>query len=1166
MEIRRLNLKAFGPFTDQILEFDHEPAGLHIVYGSNEAGKSSALRGLRALLFNIALRTPDNFIHTNDKLRVEGCLRASDVKELSFVRRKGRKNTLLSMEGEPLDDNALIPFLHGATPELFDMLFGLDHRSLLQGGQEILEQKGEVGQALFSASLGNQALHDVLNQLDQEIAGLFLPQGSKPLINSSLKDYAALNKKIRDHSLSTTKWDEQFRARNKTSQDLNEIQTELANSRGEINRLKRIQRSLPKLANRQEILKKLEALGDVLALPEDFGERRQKAIKERETAQAIILKSKSRLEMLQKQFNELILRPVVVAQSESIEALHTRMGGYRKAMQDRPKLEAEYKQLRTDILSLLKDVRTDLAFEDIEVLRPVFAKRQKITELGNKNPVLAMQEKQAKTKSHETEIRLVDTRKAHKKLLGTGSPTNLRKTVIAARKMGDVDNTIQANRSELASLTEDCGSDLARLRLLTGSLGDIPDLPVPIRESINRFEELFGELDKRTHRLKEKLEETADASSEASQRLDEMQRAGTVPTEEELAQIRIKRQQLWQLLRRQWIEGENVTSEATSLDAQRALPEAFEHRVTGADELVDRLRREAERVHSQANLLSELESAKRSTTTIEQQLDECAAEQEQIDTDWQELWAPSSVHPHSPREMQVWLTNFEKLRDQVGELRKLRRQTDDLEQSRDSQVQQLKQQLQILKKDCTNSNCLEVILLDSEEVVAELAKTDQLREKLDTEIKKLEHDQESVQLECQETSGELDGWKVQWKELIEDVGLESETSPSEAADAIDKLRDLFTHQSNAEKLQIRIEAIDIDTNSFSTQVDTVVAKVAPELVKLSKEEAVMQLNTALSDSRSAESQSQQIEDQLQQAQQDIKDSEASIQSMADILDKLSAEANKDNHADLDEAERKSLEYLRLTAEVDSIEKYILDSGEGATVRESELEAQSIDSDALPARMEALTQIIEEELEPRRTMLIEAKGRQALELELMDGNDQAAVLADQSQSVLASIRTNAERFVRLKLATRILRDEIERYRKENQGPLLKRASECFSALTCGSFLSLRTDFNEKDEPVLLGIRANGDSVHVEGMSNGTRDQLYLALRLASLEKYMENSEPMPFILDDILVDFDDNRSEAALIALAELARKTQIILFTHHSQIVEQALNLKAEHGVHIHNL
>ena len=103
-------------------------------------------------------------------------------------------------------------------------------------------------------------------------------------------------------------------------------------------------------------------------------------------------------------------------------------------------------------------------------------------------------------------------------------------------------------------------------------------------------------------------------------------------------------------------------------------------------------------------------------------------------------------------------------------------------------------------------------------------------------------------------------------------------------------------------------------------------------------------------------------------------------------------------------------------------------------------------------------------------------------------------------------------------------------------------------------------------MLAGIRPDGERVHVEGMSNGTRDQLYLALRLASLEKYMESSEPMPFIVDDILVDFDDERSEAALNALAELAKKTQVILFTHHSRVVEQARKLGNKQHVHIYDL
>jgi uncharacterized protein YhaN len=95
--------------------------------------------------------------------------------------------------------------------------------------------------------------------------------------------------------------------------------------------------------------------------------------------------------------------------------------------------------------------------------------------------------------------------------------------------------------------------------------------------------------------------------------------------------------------------------------------------------------------------------------------------------------------------------------------------------------------------------------------------------------------------------------------------------------------------------------------------------------------------------------------------------------------------------------------------------------------------------------------------------------------------------------------------------------------------------------------------DQDTPVLVGVRPDGkETVGVEGMSDGTTDQLYLALRLASLETYLGANEPMPFIADDILIKFDNERARVALQILAELSRKTQVIFFTHHRHLVELA--------------
>ena len=87
---------------------------------------------------------------------------------------------------------------------------------------------------------------------------------------------------------------------------------------------------------------------------------------------------------------------------------------------------------------------------------------------------------------------------------------------------------------------------------------------------------------------------------------------------------------------------------------------------------------------------------------------------------------------------------------------------------------------------------------------------------------------------------------------------------------------------------------------------------------------------------------------------------------------------------------------------------------------------------------------------------------------------------------------------------------------------------------------------------VGVRPAGQTVPLAGMSDGTLDQLYLALRIASLEHYFAAHEPAPFIVDDVLLNFDDARASAALAALNTLSAKTQIIFFTHHRRLVELA--------------
>ena len=121
------------------------------------------------------------------------------------------------------------------------------------------------------------------------------------------------------------------------------------------------------------------------------------------------------------------------------------------------------------------------------------------------------------------------------------------------------------------------------------------------------------------------------------------------------------------------------------------------------------------------------------------------------------------------------------------------------------------------------------------------------------------------------------------------------------------------------------------------------------------------------------------------------------------------------------------------------------------------------------------------------------------------------------------------------------------------------------MTLHSFERLEAEMDE-ERPILTGVRPDGKRVPAHGMSEGSRDQLFLALRLAAVEASCAAGEPLPFIVDDVLVQFDDERTAAGLCVLADVASCTQIVLFTHHRHVLTTAEAMNAPTRVIVHEL
>ena len=244
------------------------------------------------------------------------------------------------------------------------------------------------------------------------------------------------------------------------------------------------------------------------------------------------------------------------------------------------------------------------------------------------------------------------------------------------------------------------------------------------------------------------------------------------------------------------------------------------------------------------------------------------------------------------------------------------------------------------------------------------------------------------------------------------------------------------------------------------------------------------------------------------------------------LERLCNEARCTDFDGLAEADRRSQSLIRLEGARATCDEQLMVTAAGADLTEFCHQVEQADPTTLDASIEELeTTMATQEEELRR--LDQTIGAERGELARMDGSDRAALAAEEAQTLLARLQGDVARYATLKLAATVMQRGIERYREKNQGPILARAGVLFAGLTSGSFARLQIDEDGDGHSVLKGVRPDGRLVGVEGMSDGSHDQLYLALRLASLESWLQSHEPVPFVVDDILLNFDDVRATAAL---------------------------------------
>lgn len=1151
MKILQLNLIAFGPFTDLHVDLSEGREGLHILYGPNEAGKSSALRALLHLLYGIPARSPDNFIHPYKKMRIGGVLRHSDGTVIEVTRRKGNVNTLRDGDDdEPVDEARFQKFLGNIDEQVFATMFGIGHEDLVRGGEEIIQGGGDVGQALFAAGSGISDLRRVQAALQDEAEALFTPAASTREINKAISAFKETQKALREAQLPGQDWERHDAALREAVARRQAVDLELQSLEAELHRLGRIWNALPLIARRQDRLKERRAFADAVLLPEDFGDRRARLLADLQVAESSRDLAREDLEETAQALAQLRVDEALIDRADRIEGLYRELGSFQKAAGDRIKLQDRRDILRSEAREILSGLRKDLSLKEADALRLERTRTVRIQELGKQYERLMERLDSAREALPRLDTRIRGLAEDLSALETPLPVEGLEEALERAAGVVALEDHLLSERGEIARTRRSLERSLERQTLWEGPLEALDRLPLPSPGDMDALERRMDEAEREVSGIRSELQEEEEALIEAAGELKGLELEGEVPTERDLDAAREHRDEVWQRVRSALEAAERPEE---SPESDMSLEEAYEAGVRRADELADRLRREADRVARKAKLVSDRETRKDRLGRLKAGLKEAESARGAAWAAWLEAWGPAGIHPRSPREMRTWLQEQRSLNERFQELMERERKAEALERDFEACRKELNHGLRALSLPPAGENdSLSALAGRCRRIVQRQEALGSAREKRLAEKQEKERERKEAAARLHKAEQDLSRWQEQWEEAVKPLGLGAEALPAQAGAVMEDLAALFDKLKEANILHKRIAGIDRDSDAYAGRVSVLLARAAPDLKARPADQAVPELHARLNRAREDSSQRARLEKQQERQGARLRKIEAHILELTSAIDVLCEEAGCPGYEDLAEAEARSNRLRKVEADLEDLEERLRGLSGGAPVDAFLEEALKVDPDEIEGRRLRLEEEIAA-LREEHSVLGETIGKEKGELTRMDGGPRAAELAEAAQGILAGLERSVEAYARLRLASAVLARAVERYRDRYQGPVLERTNELFGRLTLGRFDGVRAEYDEQGTPVLMGVRPGGrEIVPVSGMSDGTADQLYLALRLASLEAYLESNEPMPFIVDDILIKFDDDRALAALEVLAELSRRTQVIFFTHHRHLVDLA--------------
>ncbi|GJE56441.1 AAA family ATPase [Methylobacterium thuringiense] len=1156
MRLKRLDLTRYGKFTDHAIDFGERVAGvpdLHVVYGPNEAGKSTTLAAFLDLIFGIGGQSPYNFLHPYPTMRIGGLLDFADGPRV-FARLKRPQNSLLDGNDQAIPEAVIRADLGGIDRDAYRTMFSLDDETLEKGGESILASKGDLGELLFSAGAGLADLSRNLGNLRGEADKFYKYRARGGTLADLKARLAALKAEKEKFDTLASDYARLVATRDRAAAQYEDAIAERTRLQGRIDAILRSLNALPRLAALRSTRERLAPLAALPDAPAGWAQELP-SLQKQEIELGIKLKTVAdELARLGAEIDAVGIDEAALRLHDDLEWLDGLRARYATAEIDLPERRMQVRAADLAISAILARLeRPDEADPRRLVLGASVVGR--LRELMEARAGLDAARAAAVTEHADAGRRLTDATDTLAASGGTEAGATPDKAMAAlAATVAALRGSDHAARQKRAARNRDAEqARLAdRLRTLApwqGEADALLALRCPEPATLQAWKSALETRQAAVARHAAEVERLTSEAGRLRAERDAIADTTGLVGDQEAAALRADRERAWAAHRR---------------DLAAASADAFEA-VLRQDDIVaaGRLGHMADlaSLHQRGQALAVAEAAlHRAKGLFAEAAQGLQALRDEIAKSVRGI--ATALDPETnPADLDGWLTRRttalaarEALIAAETELR------DALSDEGDA-VERLAAALAGAGLAVAPGAGFSALLATAQDALDREAEVRGLRQAVAERARDLADRRRAV---AQAEARDAD-WAAAWAETCARCWLgETGTAPDLATvrEILAAIEDLTPAVDRKASLTDRIEKMTKDQEAFREHVAALADLVRIEACTPDPVDHARRIAERIREAR-AERDRHAVASEAAEAARARK--AALDETLAIHAGRKAAMTAHFGVATLDDVGARLAEVARrdeLRTQAETAEREILDGLRLSTIAEAERVLDDADRPALDAEFAELKARFDDQ--DRLCQELFAQRSDAVgKVEAIGGDDTVAEIEGKRRTTLLEIEDGALRYLQLRAGTAATEHGLRAYREHHRSAMMTRASDAFRTISRGAYAGLAAQPG-KDAETLIALPAGGGSKQASELSKGTRFQLYLALRVAGYDEFVRARAPLPFIADDIMETFDDFRAEEAFRLLAEMAGVGQVVYLTHHRHLCDVARKISP--NVRIHEL